>query len=68
MGGGTSDRGPGWIRRSQRQHLADQKSPEALKTPIHSWLNSKVSNHKRHSWEIHFVREIPKSPSGKILG
>lgn len=34
---------------------------------IISWLNSKVSNHKKLRGGIRFIDEIPKSAAGKIL-
>lgn len=49
------------------QGLANRGSLEAVTTAIHSWLNPKIANHKRLRGGVHFVKEIPKSPSGKIL-
>ncbi len=40
---------------------------EELKKTIISWVESKVSNHKRLRGGVVLVDEIPKSPSGKIL-
>ena len=34
---------------------------------ITAWLQAKVANHKRLRGGVHFVDEIPKSASGKIL-
>lgn len=39
--------------------------PEAKK--IVAWLDAKVAHHKRLRGGVHFVDEIPKSVSGKIL-
>lgn len=34
---------------------------------VHTWLNPKIASHKKLRGGIHFVEQIPKSPSGKIL-
>ncbi|KAI0131916.1 hypothetical protein BJ170DRAFT_611704 [Xylariales sp. AK1849] len=58
--------------------LNDEEKPMAYVVPnetsrgtlseasLHSWVNERVSKHKRLTGGIIFVNEIPKSPSGKI--
>lgn len=43
------------------------KDSKAVIEGIHSWLNSRIANHKRLRGGVFIVDEIPKSPSGKIL-
>jgi acyl-CoA synthetase (AMP-forming)/AMP-acid ligase II len=40
---------------------------EATKQEIAEWLHKRVAGHKKLRGGIHFIEEIPKSPSGKIL-
>ncbi|KAJ5690786.1 hypothetical protein N7462_005178 [Penicillium macrosclerotiorum] len=50
--------------------LSRQAKGRDLKTVldgVHSWLNTKIANHKRLRGGIRVVDQIPKSPSGKIL-
>lgn len=54
----------GFVVLSRRAKENDLKT---VTDGIHSWLNAKVANHKRLRGGIHFVDQIPKSPSGKIL-
>jgi acyl-CoA synthetase (AMP-forming)/AMP-acid ligase II len=51
----------------KNQGLAQGSSLATVTKAIHSWLNPKLAHHKRLRGGIHFVKEIPKSPSGKIL-
>jgi acyl-CoA synthetase (AMP-forming)/AMP-acid ligase II len=46
---------------------AGVENHEKEKTDIVEWLNAKVANHKKLRGGVHFVDEIPKSVSGKIL-
>lgn len=47
--------------------LASQESRSRTVTAMHSWINPRVANYKRLRGGIRFVKEIPKSPSGKTL-
>lgn len=40
---------------------------DATAKEIASWMEKKVASHKRLRGGVRFVKEIPKSPSGKIL-
>jgi len=40
---------------------------DATAKEISSWMEKKVASHKRLRGGVRFVKEIPKSPSGKIL-
>jgi len=40
---------------------------DATAKDITSWMEKKVASHKRLRGGVRFVKEIPKSPSGKIL-
>jgi len=40
---------------------------DATAKDISSWMEKKVASHKRLRGGVRFVKEIPKSPSGKIL-
>ncbi|EXJ57440.1 hypothetical protein A1O7_07788 [Cladophialophora yegresii CBS 114405] len=46
---------------------AKAKGEEAVVKGIHSWLNTKIANHKKLRGGIYVIDAIPKSPSGKIL-
>lgn len=51
----------------KNQDLAQGSSLATVRKAIHSWLNPKIAHHKRLRGGIYFIKEIPKSPSGKIL-
>ena len=48
----------------------DKSTPEeqaALSKRIQDWLGSRVANHKKLRGGVVLIKEVPKSPSGKIL-
>lgn len=47
--------------------VLDQNKPEEAIALIQIWYNPQVAGYKRLTGGIHFVQEVPKSPSGKIL-
>ena len=43
------------------------EASEAKAKEIVDWIASSVARHKKLRGGVHFVEQIPKSPSGKIL-
>ena len=53
------------VRSAKSKSSGTSEKDEAAR--IIKWLDSKVASHKRLRGGVHFVDEIPKNPSGKIL-